>query len=80
MTAPGVGVVVAASFKAGVDAPERFNRSRNVGVHLRLTSRRYASSEMDGRQQELVVLRGTIHNGPSRKNPADENSRLRDIS
>jgi transposase len=47
MTAPGVGVVVAASFKAGVDAPERFSRSRNVGAHFGLTPRRYASGEMD---------------------------------
>jgi transposase len=47
MTAPGVGVVVAASFKAGVDAPERFSRSRDVGAHFGLTSRRYASGEMD---------------------------------
>lgn len=47
MTAPGVGVVVAASFKAGVDAPERFSRSRNVGARFGLTSRRYASGEMD---------------------------------
>jgi transposase len=47
MTAPGVGVVVAASFKAGVDAPKRFSRSRNVGAHFGLTSRRYASGEMD---------------------------------
>jgi transposase len=49
MTAPGVGVVVAASFKAGVDAPERFSGSRNVGAHFGLTSRRYASGEMDRR-------------------------------
>jgi transposase len=47
MTAPGVGVVVAASFKTGVDAPERFSRSRNVGAHFGLTSRRYASGEVD---------------------------------
>jgi transposase len=47
MTTPGVGVVVAASFKAGVDAPERFSRSCNVGAHFGLTSRRYASGEMD---------------------------------
>lgn len=47
MTAPGVGVMVAASFKAGVDAPERFRRSRDVGAHFGLTSRRYASGEMD---------------------------------
>lgn len=47
MTAPGVGAVVAASFKAGVDAPERFGRSRNVGAHFGLTPRRYASGEMD---------------------------------
>lgn len=37
MTVPGVGPVVALSFKLGVDDPLRFSRSRNVGAHFGLT-------------------------------------------
>ena len=37
MTVPGVGVVVALTYRTGVDAPERFSRSRDVGAHFGLT-------------------------------------------
>lgn len=47
MTAPGVGPVTALAFKTGVDHPERFTRSRNVGAHFGLTPRAYASGEVD---------------------------------
>jgi transposase len=47
MTAQGVGPVAAASFKSGVDAPERFASSRSVGAHFGITPRRYASGETD---------------------------------
>lgn len=47
MGAPGVGPVVAATFVAGVDVPERFAKSRSVGAHFGLTPRRYASGETD---------------------------------
>lgn len=39
MTTPGVGVLVALTFVAAVDAPERFRSSRAVGPHFGLTLR-----------------------------------------
>ncbi len=47
MTAPGVGPITAMSFKAAVDDPTRFRRSRTVGAHFGLTPRRYQSGEQD---------------------------------
>jgi transposase len=39
MTAPGVGPIVAVTYRAVIDVPERFSRSRTVGAHLGLTPR-----------------------------------------
>lgn len=47
MTVPGVGVIVALTYRTGVDAPERFRRSRDVGAHFGLTPRRYSSGQTD---------------------------------
>lgn len=47
MTVPGVGVVTALTFRAEIDDPLRFRRSRDVGVHVGLTPKRYASGETD---------------------------------
>lgn len=47
MTAPGVGFVTALTFKAGVDDPARFKRSRTVAAHFGLTPRRLQSGEID---------------------------------
>jgi transposase len=47
MTAPGVGFVTALTFKAAVDDPTRFKRSRTVAAHFGLTPRRFQSGEMD---------------------------------
>ncbi len=47
MSAPGVGFVTALTFKAGVDDPSRFKRSRTVGAHFGLTPRRSQSGEID---------------------------------
>jgi transposase len=47
MTIPGVGIVTALSFQAEIDDPLRFRKSRDVGVHLGLTPRRYASGDTD---------------------------------
>ena len=47
MTAPGVGFVTALTFKAGVDDPARFKRSRTVAAHFGLTPRRFQSGEFD---------------------------------
>jgi transposase len=47
MTAPGVGAVVALTYRATVDQPQRFVHSRAVGAHVGLTPRRYQSGEID---------------------------------
>ena len=47
MTVPGVGPVSSMTFKAGVDDPVRFHRSRTVGAHFGLTPRQYSSGEID---------------------------------
>ena len=44
---PGVGAIVAITFKSGVDDPTRFKRSRDVGPHFGLTPRKYQSGELD---------------------------------
>ncbi len=46
-TVPGVGPVVAPTFKAGVDDPARFTRSRAVGAHFGLVPRKHQSGEVD---------------------------------
>lgn len=47
MTVPGVGPITALCFKATIDDPSRFRRSRTVGAYVGLTTRRHASGEMD---------------------------------
>ena len=47
MTVPGVGPLTALAFRATVDRPDRFRRSRDVGAHLGLTPRRDQSGETD---------------------------------
>jgi transposase len=47
MTTPGIGPITALLFKATIDDPTRFRRSRDVGAYVGLTPRHYASGEMD---------------------------------
>jgi transposase len=47
MTMPGVGPVVALTYKVTIDVPARFAKSRKVGAHVGLTPRRYQSGETD---------------------------------
>jgi transposase len=47
MTVPGVGPLVALTFKTGVDDPGRFTSSKTVGAHFGLTPRKYQSGETD---------------------------------
>jgi transposase len=47
MSVPGVGAIVAITFKSGVDDPTRFRRSRDVGPHFGLTPKKYQSGEID---------------------------------
>jgi transposase len=47
MTTPGVGAITALCFLATIDDPVRFKKSRSVGAYVGLTTRRYASGEID---------------------------------
>ena len=47
MTVPGVGPLTALAFRATIDQPGRFRRSRDVGAHLGLAPQRYQSGETD---------------------------------
>ena len=47
MTTPGVGPVVALTYRATVDVPARFRKSKAVGAVFGLTCARYQSGEID---------------------------------
>jgi transposase len=47
MTMPGVGAVVALTFRAAVDRPERFSSSKAIGPCFGLTPRGYQSGQTD---------------------------------
>jgi len=47
MTIPGVGPLTALAFKTGIDRPERFAKSCDVGAAVGLTPRKYASGAVD---------------------------------
>ena len=47
MTTPGVGPVVALTFRATVDVPARFRKSKAVGAVFGLTCAKYQSGEVD---------------------------------
>ena len=47
MTTPGVGPVVALNYRATVDGPARFRKSKSVGAVFGLTCSKYQSGEID---------------------------------
>jgi transposase len=47
MTVPGVGPVVALTYRATIDVPARFRKSKAVGAVFGLTSAKYQSGEID---------------------------------
>jgi transposase len=47
MTIPGVGPVVALTYRATVDVPARFRKSKSVGAVFGLTCASYQSGEID---------------------------------
>jgi transposase len=65
MSAPGVGPIVALTFRTCVDNPARFSRSKNVGGHYGLTPRLYQSGEVSrtGRISRCgdVMLRSSLY-------------------
>jgi transposase len=80
MSAPGVGYIAALTFKAAIDNPARFRRSKTVAAHFGLTPRRYQSGERDnpGRiskagdvevRSALFLAANTIMNGRGKPSP-----------
>ena len=57
MSAPGVGPVVALTYRACVDNPARFSRSKCVGAHYGLTPRLYQSGETARIGRDLAMWR-----------------------
>lgn len=49
MTAPGVGAIVALTYRNAIDDPSRFKRSKDIGPWLGLTPTRYQSGQTDRR-------------------------------
>jgi transposase len=45
MTTPGVGAIVALTFRAAVDQPDRFRSSKKIGACFGLTPRKYQSGQ-----------------------------------
>ena len=58
MSVPGVGALIAVTFTAAVDQPERFSRSRAVGAHFGLTPKKYQSGETDVTRTDEVARQG----------------------
>jgi transposase len=65
MTVPGVGAVVAITFQATVDIPQRFANSKAVGAHFGLTPRAFSSGETEyiGRISRCgdALMRATLY-------------------
>lgn len=49
MSVPGVGPLVALTYRAAIDEPARFQRSRSVGAHFGLALRTHQSGEIERR-------------------------------
>ena len=47
MTVPGVGAVVSLTYRAAVDDPDRFKKSKSAGAFFGLTPKPYQSGETD---------------------------------
>ena len=57
MSMPGVGAVVALTFKAAIDDPTRFQSSKDVGPWVGLTPRRDQSGERDVQHHGIAAVR-----------------------
>jgi transposase len=60
MSAPGVGPFVALTYRAAIDEPARFQRSRSVGAHFGLAPRTHQSGEIDRRGKITKNGDGTL--------------------
>ena len=57
MTTPGVGPVVALTYRATVDVPARFRNSKSVGAVFGLTSAKYQSGESERSGSNITLRR-----------------------
>jgi transposase len=60
MTVPGVGPVVALTYRATVDVPARFRNSKAVGAVFGLTPCKYQSGEIALRRRCRMIAASTI--------------------
>jgi hypothetical protein len=67
MTCPGIGVIVATSFAAAIEALKHVRHSRSVGPYLGLTPSRYQSGETEPRPTDAVA--GVAINRLRKKSP-----------
>jgi transposase len=63
MSVPGVGPITALTFRATIDRPDRFRRSRDVGAPLGLTPARYQSARPTSRARSADAAT----NSPARR-------------
>jgi hypothetical protein len=70
MTTPGVGPVVALTYRATVDVPARFRKSKSVGAVFGLTCSKYQSGEID--RSGRISRCGAEHGGTNHDKPSIE--------
>jgi transposase len=67
MTAPGVGAIVALTYRTTIDQPHRFKHSNDVGANIGLTPKRFQSggTDYDGGISKCgdVMLRTALYEG-----------------
>ena len=77
MTVPGVGPVVALTYRATVDVPARFRNSKAVGAVFGLTPSRYQSGESRSNRRDIAMRRrddagDALRSGPDHAGALDE--------
>ncbi|WP_394841725.1 transposase [Pendulispora brunnea] len=60
-TAPGVGVIVAATFVSVIDEAKRFPNASAVGAYLGLTPSKHTTGGPDNRRLGSITKRGNRH-------------------
>jgi transposase len=69
MTIPGVGPVVALTYRATVDVPIRFRKSKSVGAVFGLTCAKYQSGANRPNRRDIAVRRRDGANNALRSSP-----------
>ena len=77
MTVPGVGPVVALTYRATVDVPARFRKSKSVGAVFGLTCAKYQSGESRANRRDIAMRRRddadhALRGGPEHAVPFDK--------